>query len=145
MDRPKVGIGIVTLNGNKVLLGKRKGAHGAGEWSLPGGHLEARESFEDCCKREVLEETGLEIKNKIEPIPYFSNDVFEKEDLHYVTLFFRAFEVEDLNKLENKEPNKCDGWQWFNLNELPENMFKPAKKLFKDLVLVNEIVTRKLT
>ena len=63
MDRPLVGVGVFIKRDGKYLLGKRKGAHGAGQWSLPGGHLEGGESFEDCCIREVKEETGLDISN----------------------------------------------------------------------------------
>src|SRR5215469_4737907 len=47
-SHPKVGVGVMILKDGKVLIGKRKGAHGAGEWAWPGGHLEYMESFEDC-------------------------------------------------------------------------------------------------
>jgi len=64
MDKkPKVGVGIIVIKDNKVLLGKRKNSHGEGSWCFPGGHLEFNESLENCAKREVLEETGIEIKN----------------------------------------------------------------------------------
>ena len=46
---PKVGVGVFVFRGNKLLLGKRKGSHGAGEWSLPGGHLDPGEDLIDCC------------------------------------------------------------------------------------------------
>jgi len=62
-NRPKVGVGILVLKDKKVLLGKRKGSHGEGEYAFPGGHLEYMESFEDCAKREVTEECGIEISN----------------------------------------------------------------------------------
>ena len=39
-DRSKVGIGVIVLKDGKVLLGKRKNAHGEGSWSFGGGHLE---------------------------------------------------------------------------------------------------------
>ena len=61
--QPRVGIGVMILKDGKVLLGKRKGSHGAVEYAFPGGHLEYRESFEDCARREVHEECGVEITN----------------------------------------------------------------------------------
>lgn len=60
--RPAVGVGVLIFNDKKqMLLGKRKGSHGAGTWCNPGGHLEFGESFEQCAIREVEEETGLKI------------------------------------------------------------------------------------
>lgn len=65
--RPRVGISVLVVRPwgprsyGKLLLGKRKGSHGAGEYATPGGHLEHLESFQTCAAREVLEETGLEI------------------------------------------------------------------------------------
>lgn len=56
-------VGVMILKEGSVLLGKRKNAHGEGEYSFPGGHLEHLESFERCARREVLEEYGLSIKN----------------------------------------------------------------------------------
>ena len=34
--KPRVGVGVFVFNGGKVLLGKRKGAHGAGDWAPTG-------------------------------------------------------------------------------------------------------------
>lgn len=63
-ERPKVGIGLLLVKDGKILLGKRKGAHRAGEYSGPGGHLELLESFEDCVLRELEEEAGANVKVK---------------------------------------------------------------------------------
>ena len=60
-ELPKVGVGVIVVRDGKVLLGKRRGAHGEGSWSFPGGHLEFNELLEICAKREAKEETGLEI------------------------------------------------------------------------------------
>ena len=60
-QRPNVGVGVMILKDEKVLLGKRKGSHGAGEYAFPGGHLEYLESFSTCAQREVMEECGIEI------------------------------------------------------------------------------------
>ena len=62
-NRPLVGVSIIIKKDNKVLIGKRKNIRASGTWAFPGGHLEFRESFEDCIKREVIEEAGIKIKN----------------------------------------------------------------------------------
>ena len=64
MDKeyPKVGIGVMIKNDkNEILLGLRQGSHGSGEWAFPGGHLEFGEIIFQTAKREVKEETGLEV------------------------------------------------------------------------------------
>jgi 8-oxo-dGTP diphosphatase len=59
-DAPRVGVGIVLLRGDEVLLVKRARPPGAGQWSLPGGAQELGETAEECAKRELFEETGLQ-------------------------------------------------------------------------------------
>lgn len=125
--RPKIGVGVLVVKDGKVLLGKRKNAHGEGRWCFPGGHLEFNESPEDCALREVLEETGLSVKNpKLGP---YTNDVFEKENKHYVTLFVVA--DYGAGELKLMEPEKCEKWEWFGWDELPQPLFLPVKNLLK--------------
>ena len=125
--RPNVGVGAIILKGNKVLLYKRKNAHGDGTWSFPGGHLEFNESIEDCAKREVMEESGIKIKNvKLGP---YTNDVFKKEDKHYVTIY--AIAEYQSGDAEIKEPEKCERWDWFIWKNLPSPLFLPLKNLLK--------------
>jgi len=117
----QVGVGVFVKRNGKILVGKRKGSHGAGTWALPGGHLEPGESFETCCKREVLEETGL-IINNINPV-FFTNDVFHEEGLHYITLFFEG----DYQSGEPiiAEPRNCEEWRWVSLDHIPPPVFLP--------------------
>ncbi|WP_164174059.1 NUDIX hydrolase [Ruminococcus flavefaciens] len=51
------GAGVILLNDkNEILLGRRTDN---GYWDYPAGSMELGESFEECARREVLEETGL--------------------------------------------------------------------------------------
>ena len=61
---PVVGVGAVILDGNRVLLVRRGQEPMKGEWSIPGGALELGETLEAAIRREVLEETGLEIETR---------------------------------------------------------------------------------
>jgi ADP-ribose pyrophosphatase YjhB (NUDIX family) len=56
---PRIGIGIVLIDGSKILLIKRGRPPGQGLWSLPGGAQELGETAQACARRELLEETGL--------------------------------------------------------------------------------------
>jgi 8-oxo-dGTP diphosphatase len=128
-NRPKAGLGVILLKENKVLLLKRKGSHGAGEWSFPGGHLEFFETFEECAKRETREETGLEIEIiKKEPVA-ITNDFFRKENKHYITLYMESNYLYGKPKI--LEPEKCEAIEWFSWKNLPEPLFLPIQNLIK--------------
>jgi len=127
VERPKVGVAVIVIREDKVLLGRRKNAHGAGTWCFPGGHLEFGESIQDCARREVLEETGLHITNL--RLATFTNDVFEAEGKHYVTLFVIA--DHDSGKARRREPEKSEGWEWFSWDDLPRPLFLPIQNLLR--------------
>lgn len=134
--RPKIGVGVILQKDKKILLGKRISSHGSGSWSFPGGHLEFGESIEDCAKRETVEEVGIKIKN-IKKI-YFTNDFFEKEDKHYVTLFVTAdFES---GEVVNIEKEKCEKWEWFDTDSLPSPLFKPIENLIIENPNLNKLI-----
>ncbi len=118
----KVGVGVMILKEGKLLLSKRKGSHGAGEYAFPGGHLEYMESFEDCAIRETLEECGIKIKN-IEFL-YLAN-VTKYAPKHYVHIGLVA-EWES-GEPQILEPEKAESWDWYDLDSLPEPMFEMCK------------------
>lgn len=124
-ETPKVGVGVILKRGNMILLGLRKCSHGAGQWSLPGGHMELGEEFLTTCQREVKEECGMDLQY-VMPMG-FTNDIFPDDGLHYVTLFFEA--VNFSGEPENIEPDKLERWEWFDLHKLPENIWSPLKKV----------------
>lgn len=127
-ERPKVGFGVYIIKGGKVLLGKRKNAHGDGSWCAPGGHLEFNETLKEGAEREVMEEAGIKIKNLIKGT--YTNDVFEKEGKHYITLHLLCeFDSGDVKVME---PEKCERWDWFEWDNLPEPLFLPLQNSLKE-------------
>ncbi len=61
-ERPIVGVGAVIVDRDRVLLVRRATEPLKGEWSVPGGMLELGEKLRDGVRREVLEETGLQVE-----------------------------------------------------------------------------------
>jgi ADP-ribose pyrophosphatase YjhB (NUDIX family) len=61
-DRHLIGVGGIVLRDTEVLLIKPNYGPAKGLWMIPGGFVDTGETFEDAIKREVLEETGLEIR-----------------------------------------------------------------------------------
>jgi 8-oxo-dGTP diphosphatase len=116
----------------------------SGTWQLPGGHLEFGEDVVACAERETKEETGIDVIGT--SIVAVTNDVFEKEGKHYITLFVwckmrdanatpkvRLFNPSLCPRLLDSsyvvilipvvpgqimEPDKCDGWVWKTWEEL---------------------------
>lgn len=125
---PRVGVCVLITKNNKILLGKRKGSHGDGTWSTPGGHLEFFEKIKECAIREVKEETDMDIEISEDEIFTITNDFFEKENKHYITLYLKAKTDQEP---KNMEPEKCEEWKWFSLDEFPENLFVPIQNLLK--------------
>lgn len=115
---PRVGLGVAIIRDGKILLGKRKGSHGAGEYSPPGGGLEHGESIEDCARRETLEETGIQITN-IRFLCLFNQRFYPPN--HFVNIGVQA----DWKSGEPKvmEPEKCEHWGWYPLDDLPQPLF----------------------
>ena len=127
-QRPLVGVAVIVIKDGKVLLGKRKNAHGAGTWQFPGGHLEFGESIEQCARREVMEETRLKLR-RIRMGPY-TNDVFEAEGTHYITLYVLA--NYDSGDLTLNEPHKCERWEWVAWPPPADKvLFLPIRNLLK--------------
>jgi 8-oxo-dGTP diphosphatase len=122
---PRVGVGVFVFKDKKFLMGKRLGSHGEGTWSVPGGHLEFGESFADTAQREVHEETGVLIKNI--RFGAVTNDFFEKEGKHYVTIWMIS--EYDSGEVALREPEKFVEQGWFDFETLPSPLFLPWKQL----------------
>jgi 8-oxo-dGTP diphosphatase len=133
MDKkfPKVGVGVMIQNEQgEVLLGLRQGSHGAGEWCFPGGHLEWGETIFDTARREVLEETGLEIMD-FELISVADEVRYlETDNKHYLNIGVKGrYQGGEPMVME---PNKCVEWRWFSLDSLPAYLFEGTELTLKN-------------
>ncbi len=121
-NHPRVGIGVIIVNGEgKILIGKRKGSHSP-FYSIPGGHLDIGETFEACAIREIKEESGLIINNpRVIAVTNNLDDTFLKEGKHYISIVIVATEFS--GELVVMEPTKCEGWLWCDPTDLPTPHF----------------------
>lgn len=122
-----MGIGIIVERGGKVLLGLRQGSHGAGEWAFPGGGLEFLETPDDCALRELAEEAGLEARNP-RRLAYWTDDHFPADGKHYITLYLRV-DADDALEPVVCEPEKCERWDFFDWDALPEPVFPGVRAI----------------
>ncbi len=131
MQRPFVGMGVLVMRNGQVLLGKRRGSHGAGYYAAPGGHIEYGESFEAAARREVREETGLEITEL--RLLAVGNYLFNRDDgaRHYIDVDFVC--AAPAGEAQLREPEKCAGWGWYALDALPAPLFIVTQRMIESL------------
>ncbi len=125
-NKKSVGVGVCVLieKDGRVALIKRKGAHGAGTWATPGGHIDFGETIVGAAGREVDEEVGLKIAGLL--IMGLTEDFFESEDRHYLTIWFQAKWISG-ELPESGEEFSQSGW--FDFRDLPEPLFLPLQNL----------------
>ena len=137
MKVPQVGVGIVVIRNEKILMGKRKSALGRGLWAFPGGHLDFGETVEACALRELEEETGLKARSC--ELGGWSSAFF-MPDKHYITLF--AYVSDFIGEPQLTEPDKCEGWEWFDWRNLPRPYYPTIDYLFEKGELERFMVRR---
>lgn len=127
----RTGCGVILINDlGQILLGKRNDdptladseMHEEGTWSLPGGNIEYGESFYEAGMREVKEETNLNVKDL--EIICVQTDL--NEYAHYMSVGMKSTNFN--GELKIMEPDEIVMWKWFDLNNLPENLFSASKK-----------------
>ena len=87
-ERPIIGVGAVIIREDRVLLVRRATEPLKGEWSVPGGVLELGEKLRDGIRREVLEETGLEVEpgDVLDVFDSIFRDEQGRTQYHYVLI-----------------------------------------------------------
>ena len=122
--RPRVVIALIIRNGNKILLGKRKKFPCS--WGFPGGKLDFGEEIIPGVLREMKEEIG-EVKVSNINFLTVTNDFLPEIDEHFVSVILTADYKS--GKIILKEPEKCETWEWFSWDELPESLSSPLENL----------------
>ena len=136
--RPLILVGAVTImvdEKGRILLEQRK--HPKGSWGIPGGLMELGESAEDVAKREVLEETGLVVKN-LTLINVYSGPsnfaVAENGDEYYVVTaayYTNSFEGE----LKVVDETESISFEFFAPQKLPEKIVKSHRKILDEFLM----------
>jgi 8-oxo-dGTP diphosphatase len=86
--RPILGVGAIIIEAGSILLVERGREPLKGYWSLPGGAVEVGESLSAAVRREILEETGLEIEpvSVVEVFERITRDAMGMAEYHYVLI-----------------------------------------------------------
>ncbi len=87
-ERPIIGVGGVVISDGRVLLVRRAGPPLQGRWSIPGGILEVGETLIEGVRRELAEETGIDVRVRtlIEVFERIDRDGSGKLQYHFVVL-----------------------------------------------------------
>lgn len=93
--RPIVGVGTVVMDSDMVLMIKRGKPPRQGSWSLPGGAQELGETIREAARREVREETGLQIEifGLIDVVDSVRSDADDKIEYHYTLIDLAGYSV----------------------------------------------------
>ena len=136
--KPTTGASVIVYEQGRVLLIKRGKEPYMGRWSLPGGSHEYGETLEECARRELKEETGLEAQQM-----FFcaARDRITRDDAgnisyHYVLVTYRASEVSG-NAVAGDD---AQALAWYTLEEMSALETTPGTPEF-----ITEILKGQLT
>lgn len=125
-QNPKACVVILITQGSKILLARRGIEPAKGEWDIPGGFVDSRESAEDAVIREALEETNLhiQVKEYLGSVP----DVYGPRQTPTINLCYLV----EVLKGDIQPKSDVESLVWFSLDEIPQKMaFKHQKRVIQ--------------
>lgn len=114
--RPFVGVGAAVIRDGRVLLVKRGKPPKAGSWSLPGGAQKVGETVHEAARREVREETGLDVEvlGLVDVVDSITRDETGRVHYHYTLVDV----VAEAGPGTAQAGGDAAGIGWFGLDEL---------------------------
>ena len=124
-----VGCGAFILNEKEeLLLQLRNKTPEKAYWSIPGGRVELFETFEAAVKREVKEETGVEVE--VISLLGICDHIIKNEERHWVSPSYLCKIIEGEPQI--LEPTKHLDMKWFSLDKLPEKITITTKDAIRN-------------
>jgi 8-oxo-dGTP diphosphatase len=121
-----VDVAIITTEAKpRVLLIQRKGEPYEGCWALPGGYVEEMEPLDVAARREVKEETGVEM-GEIQQLRAFGNPGRDPRGWTVTIAYLSRVEVQEVKPIAADDAAHVE---WFPLNKLPALAFDHAEIL----------------
>jgi ADP-ribose pyrophosphatase len=132
-DAPRVAVGGVVLHNDKVLLVLRGQAPAKGLWAIPGGGVELGETMRAAAEREIMEETGLQVKagEIVYTFEGIQRDETGRVRYHYVIVDMLAQALDPTQPL--RPSDDVNDARWFTLAEI-ENRNLPISDTTLNLV-----------
>ena len=116
---------IIEKDGKFLIAKRKKGTHQENKWEFPGGKVESNETLENCLKRELKEEFGIET----EIGEFIGDNTFDYGEKTIRLLAFNARYISGEFQL-----NAHDEIKWITLEEFNQFDFAPA-----DIPIINKI------
>jgi 8-oxo-dGTP diphosphatase len=123
-ERPVVGVGGVVIADGRTLLIRRGHPPLEGEWSIPGGTLEVGETLVDAVRRELAEETGIEVRvgELIEAFERIFPDGEGQPKYHFVILDYLCEVIRGTARAGSDVTDVA----WARESELPKHSLTPT-------------------
>jgi len=139
-DAPIVGVGAIIRDGPHIVLIRRNREPAIGRWTFPGGGVELGETVHEAIRREVLEETGLEVEvaDLILIVDRILHDDAGRIQYHYVILDFLVSPVGGALR----PGDDAGDARWVSLSELDDlDVTEQAKKIAQKLLTEHQMKT----